>query len=260
MLISDPACFGIFKHFNTLRRGLQSRTTCYHRVRTRVCCLPGVSGETETLTESEEADTQISTAEQTRWTSLPAEMTGPGEIQSLTARTADATADGQLQESGKDHYPGNAKGPCPGRGREPLADHLSREESVQDPDLQTKQRIKTRAGQRVRTKLWTNTRSANRAVAAPAAAVAATVAAAVIVMVVKSPVVTRRRGRQSRRKLQNRQKQGSSKPYWWTPPMLRTHCCLTLRLQRAELPGQSPLILCICAKGECHFKLKLSMP
>ena len=198
---------------------MQSRTTCYHRVRTRLCCLPGVSGETKMLTESEEAGTQISTAGQTRWTSLPAEMTGPGEIQSLTARIADVTADGQLPETGKDHCPENAKGRCPGRERELLADHLSPEESVQDPDLQTKQRLKTRTGPRPRTKLRKNTRSANRVVAAPAAAVAVTVAAAVIVMMVKSPVVKRRRGRQSRRKLQNRQKQGSSKPYWWTPLM-----------------------------------------
>ena len=112
-----------------------------------------MSVETETLTESEEADTQISTARQARWTSLPAEMTGPEEIQSLTARTADVTADGQLQESGKDHYPGNARGHCPGRGRELLADHLRPEESVQDPDLQTKQRLKTMAGPRAKTKL-----------------------------------------------------------------------------------------------------------
>ncbi len=165
------------------------------------------------LTESEEAGTKISTAGQTSWTSLPAEMAGSGEMQSLTARTADVTADGQLQETGKDHYPGNAKGHYPGRGRELLADHLRPEESVQGPDLQTKQKLKTRIGPRAKTKLWTNTRSRNRVVAAPAAAVAVTVAAAVIVMMVKSPVVKRRRGKRSKRKLQNRQKQGSSKPY-----------------------------------------------
>ncbi len=173
------------------------------------------------LTESEEAGTQISTAEQTKWTSLPAEMTGPGKIQSLTARTADVTADGQLQETGRDPYPGNVKGHCPGRKKELLADHLRPEGSVQDPDLQTKQRLKTRTGPKAKTKLWTSTRSANRAVSAPAAAVAMTVAAAVIVMMAKGPNV-KRRGRQSRRKRQNRQKQGSSKPHWWTSPMFRS--------------------------------------